>query len=67
MQPTISPAGEVDPLLAVAPAHHEGARAPVVLRPLEEIARREGGKSSREFHDLLPLCNPILACGVSPE
>ena len=37
---------EVDPLLALAAADHESARATVVLRPLQQIAEREGGQSS---------------------
>src|SRR6202035_1085024 len=57
---------EIDPLLAVAPAHHQGSRPAVVLRPLDDGARWEGGKSSRKLHrfafivDL--LCATVEEC-----
>ena len=37
---------EVDPLLALAAADHQGAGAALVLRPLQEVAEGKGGQSS---------------------
>jgi hypothetical protein len=37
---------EVDTLLALAPADHQGPGAAVVEGPLQEVARRERGEST---------------------
>ena len=37
---------QIDPLLALAAADHESARAALVLRPLQEVAQGKGGQSS---------------------
>ncbi len=41
---------EVEALLAAGAPNDQGAVAPVVVRPLENVADRERGEASGEFH-----------------
>src|SRR5260370_36338742 len=54
---------EVDPLLALAPAHDQGPGAAVVERPLQEVARRKRGESTGEFH----VCRSLYARDRGPD